>query len=123
MAKEEKKDGSNIGGHLMDLAKDGSEDRTSTPAEDKAGIIMPGPTQKDAGMIVPAPTEKEACTTPPVSTETEAGPTPPAPTGIEASKTPEMPTDPNQMGTPKSNWAATPSSENSSSDDDIEDVA
>jgi len=104
--KEKEKDGSNVGGLLMDLAEDGSEDGTSTPAE------------KDAGTILPAPTEKEAGTTPPAPTEKEAGTTPPAPTGKEAGTTPEKPTDPKQKGTPKPDRPATPSSESSSSDDD-----
>jgi len=37
--KEKEKDRSNVGGHLTDLAEDGSEDATSTSAQKQAGTI------------------------------------------------------------------------------------
>jgi hypothetical protein len=77
MAKEKEKDESNVGGLLINLAKGGSEDGTSTP------------------------TEKDAVTVPPAPTEQDAGTSPPAPTGQEAGTTPDTPTDPKQKGTPK----------------------
>jgi len=104
--KKKEKDGSNVGGLLMDLAEGGSEDGTSTP------------TEKDAGTVPPAPTEKDASTVPPAPTEKDTGTTLPAPTGEETSTTPDKPNDPKQMGTPKPDWHATPGSESSCSDDD-----
>jgi len=95
--KGKEKDVINVGGLLMDLAKDGSEDGTSTSAEKKAGAIPPAPTKK------------------------EAGTTPSAPTGHEAGTTPEKPTHPKQYGTPKPNRPASPSCESSSSEDDTKD--
>jgi hypothetical protein len=44
--KEMEKDGTNVGGLLMDLAEYGSEDGTSTPVEKDAGTISPAPTEK-----------------------------------------------------------------------------
>jgi len=54
--KERGKDESNVGGLLMDLAEDGSEDGTSTPTKKAAGTALPAPTENDAGTIPPAPT-------------------------------------------------------------------
>jgi len=123
----------------MDLAQDGSQDGTSTPADKVAGIIPPAPTDKDAGTILPAPTEKEASTIWPAPTKKEANtmqqvPTevvasmiPPTPIGKGAgtipptSITPENPTNLKQKSTPKPDRPATPSSTSSSSDDAMED--
>jgi len=104
--KEIEKDGRNVGGQWIEVAEDGSEDRTSTAAE------------KDTSTFPPAPTDKEASTTPPVPTAKKAGTAPPAPTGQEAGTTPEKPTDSKQRGTPITDQPATPSSESSSSNDD-----
>jgi len=90
----------------MDLAEDGSEDGTSTPAEEDSSTVPPAPTQTDAGMIQPAPTETEAGTTPPALTENEAG------------TTPEKPTDLMQRGTTNPDRPAAPNSQCSSSDND-----
>ena len=92
--KAKKKDESNVGGLLMNLADDGSEDGTSTPTEKDAGTIPPGPTENEARTTLPATTGKEAGTTP------------------------EKPTNPKQRGTPKPDQPATPGSKSSSSDDD-----
>jgi hypothetical protein len=92
--KEKEKDESTVGGILMDLAKRGSEDETSTP------------TEKDAGTVPPAPTEKDASTTRPATT------------GEEAGTTPDKPTNRMQKGTPKPDRPATPGSASSSFDDD-----
>jgi hypothetical protein len=62
--KEKEKDESNVGGLLMDLAKGGTEDGTSTATEKDAGKAPPAPTEKDAGSTLLAPTGKEAGTTP-----------------------------------------------------------
>jgi hypothetical protein len=104
--KDKEKDESNVGGLLMDLAENGSEDGTSTP------------TKKDAGTVLPEPTERDASTIPPVPTEKETGTTPPAPTGEQAGITPDKPPNPKQKGTPKPDRPATPGSERSSSNDD-----
>jgi hypothetical protein len=42
--KEKEMDASNVGGLLMDLAEDESEDGSSTPAEEEASTIPPTPT-------------------------------------------------------------------------------
>ena len=78
--KEKEKDENKVGGLLMDLAKNGSEDGTSTPTEQDAGTVPPATTKKDAGKILPAPTKKEAGTTTPTPTGKEAGMTPDKPT-------------------------------------------
>jgi hypothetical protein len=78
---EKAQNGSNIGVLVMDLAKDGSEDRTGTPAKEEAHQIPPAPTTKEACTILPAPTDTVACTTPPAAP------------GKEDSTTPEMTTD------------------------------
>jgi len=116
--KEMEKDGSNVGGLLLDLAVDGSVDGTSTPAKDKAGTIPPAPTEKDSYTIPPAPTGKEAGTTPPAPNEKEASRTPPALTRKEAGTTPEKPTDSKQKGTSKPDRPGSPSGKSSSSEDD-----
>jgi len=77
---EKENDGGKVGGFWIDLAKDWSENGTSTPAEEEATMIPPAPTKKDTGMIPPAPTKNEASMTPPVPTKQEACTTPPAPT-------------------------------------------
>jgi hypothetical protein len=56
-------DKSNIGGHVMDLAENGSEDGTSTPTKKDHGAVPAGPTLKVAGMILPAPSLVDAGTT------------------------------------------------------------
>jgi hypothetical protein len=120
--KEKEKDDSNVGGRLMDLADDESEDGTSTPTENDAGAVTTAHTEADTSTTLPAPTEKVASMTPPVPIKKEASTTPPAPTGKEAGTTLDQPTDPKQKGTPKSDRPATPGSESSrSNDDDTED--
>ena len=47
--KGKEKDEGKVGGLLMDLAEDGSEDGTSTPAEEEAGTTPAAPTGKEAG--------------------------------------------------------------------------
>jgi len=93
---DKEKDGSTVGGRLMDIAKDGSDDGTITPTYEEAGTIPPIPTKHDACTFLPAPTETEAASFPPAPTETEAGTTPLAPTCEEADTTPANPTDPKQ---------------------------
>ena len=56
--KEEEKDGSNIDGLLMDLAKDESEDGIITPTNREASTIPPAHTKKEAGMIQQVPTDR-----------------------------------------------------------------
>jgi len=104
--KEKENDVSNIGGLLMDLAKDGSEDGTSTPAENDASTKPPAPTGKEAGTTRAAPTKTVASTTLA------------APTGQDAGTTPEKPTHSKQQDTLMPDWPATPSSDRRSSDDD-----
>jgi len=108
--KEKEKNESNVGGLLMDLAKDGSEDGTSTPTEKYAGTAPPVPSEQDAATIPPAPTGKDAATIAP------------PPTGKEAGTTPQRPTNPMQKGTPNTDQYATPGSKNSSSDNDNTEV-
>jgi len=126
----------------MDLAEDGSEDATSSPAKEEAGTITPertegetnttqttpaeeeactippAPTEKDASTIPPEPTKRVTGTTPPASTETEAVTTPPVPARKETGTTLQQGTNPTQKGTPKRDRPATPCSEISTSDDD-----
>jgi len=116
--KDKEMDGGNVGGHLMALADDRSEDETSTPTEKNAGGIPQALTERGAGTYPPAPTETEAGTTLPPPTEKEAETTSPAPTGTEAGTTPEMPTLLKQKGTLKSDMPVTPRSESRSSDED-----
>jgi len=78
----------------MDLAEDGSEDGTSTPAKEHPSTIPPATTQNDAGT------------------------TPPAPNVDKAGTATEKPSNLKQMATPMHNRPATPSSKSSSSDDD-----
>jgi len=115
--KEEEKDESNVGGILIDLTEDRSEDGTSTPSVNDAGAIPPAPIEKDAGMIPPPSTEKATSMIPPAPTVNEVGTPPAAPTGKETSTTPQKPTDPKQKGTPKPDRPATPGGDSSSSDD------
>jgi len=108
---ETEMDGCNIGWLLIDLAKDGSEDGTSTPTEEEASPIPPAPTQnvtettppapadEEAGTLPPSPPEIDAGTIPPTPTQKETDTTPPAPTEIEACTTREKPTHPKQKGT------------------------
>ena len=116
--KKKDKDGSNVGGHLTDLAKNGSEDGTSTPTDEEARTIPQAPTEKAAPTIPPVHTAKEASKTLTAPTEKEAGITAPPPTGMEAGMTPEKPTHPKPKGTPKPDWPDTLRSTSSSSDDD-----
>ena len=62
--KEKEKDGRNLGGLLMDLAEDGSENGTSTGTEKGTSTGPPLPTENDAGTTLPTPTEKQTGTTP-----------------------------------------------------------
>jgi len=105
-AKEKENNGSDDGGVLIEVADNGSEDRTSSPAEKGASTVPPAPSEEEAGTTPPAPTEKDAGTTPPASTVTEA------------SMAPENLIDPKQVGSPKPHWAATPSSEDRRSNND-----
>ena len=59
-------DRSNVGKLVMDLAKDGSENGTSTTTDKAASTVLPAPTKKSASMIPPAPTAKEGRTIPAV---------------------------------------------------------
>jgi hypothetical protein len=109
--KAKEKDECNIGGILMDLAKNGCEDGTSTPTEKDTGAILPAPTEEDASTIQPEPTEKDPGIIPPAPrekvpesiplapSEKAGGTTQPAPTGNEVGMTPDKPTDPTQQGT------------------------
>jgi hypothetical protein len=66
---EKGKDGSNIGAHLMLLAKEESEDGTRTPANQDARTIPSARTENEPhGMTPPAPTRNEAGTTMPALT-------------------------------------------------------
>jgi len=129
MGKEKETDEGNIGGLLMDLAENGSEDETRTATMKDTGTAPPGltkrdastsplgPTEKHTSKILPGPTKQEACTITPAPTEKESGTTLPAPTGKEASTAPEEPIYSMQQGTPQPNRPTTPSSDSSSSDD------
>jgi hypothetical protein len=52
--KEEEKDESNTGGHLMDLAEDESADGTSTHTGKDTGTVPQAPTEEDDRTIPPA---------------------------------------------------------------------
>jgi len=52
-AMEKQMDGTNVGGLLMDLVEDESEDGTSTPATNEASMILPTSVEKEAGTIPP----------------------------------------------------------------------
>jgi len=69
---KKERDGSNIGGLLMDLAKDGFEDGTSTPAEEEACTVPPAPANKETGMTPPAAAKDVAGTIPPAPTEKDS---------------------------------------------------
>jgi len=116
--KEKAKNESNIGGLLMDLAEDGSENGTSTHTEKDASMLPPAPTEKHAGTIPPKPTLKDTCKIPPAPTEKEDGKTLSASTSKETSTTPVQSNDLKQQGTPQPNRPSTPGGESSSSDDD-----
>jgi hypothetical protein len=116
--KEKKKDESNVGGLLMDLAEDWSEDGTSTPTKTDTITLPPAPTEEVADTTPPAPTETHAGTTPPAVIQNKVGTTLPAQTEKEAGTTPAKPTDPKKKGTTKHDRPPTPGSESSNSDDD-----
>jgi len=109
----------NIGGLLIDLAKDGSEDRTSTPTEKEAGAISHAPTENEVCTIPQATTVKQAATNLPTPVETEAGVI--RLTAKEASTNPGKTLNHQQQGTPKPDQPTTSSSGCSSYDDDTED--
>jgi hypothetical protein len=102
--------GGNVGGLLMDLAEDVSDDRTSSHTQEDTCTILPMPTEKDTCMIPPvtpgqdaapmtsAYTEKEAGVTTPAPTVNGLSTKQPAPTGKEPSMTQEKPIDPKQKG-------------------------
>jgi hypothetical protein len=95
----------------MELAEDGSEDVTSTPPNQDAGMVTLWPNNKDADMVPPGPTMQDA------------GTVPPAPPGRGAGTTPDKSTDPKHKGTTNLNLPSTPRFESSSSnDDDAEDA-
>jgi hypothetical protein len=79
---EKRKDESNIGGLLMQLAEEGSEDGTNPP------------TEKDASRTQPGPPEHDRSTIPPALTEDMAGTNWPALTWTQSSTSPESPTNP-----------------------------
>jgi len=81
--KEKDNDGSNVGNVWMDLAKDGSEDGTSTPTNKEVGTIPPPPAENVAGTNPPAAAEKDVGMILPAPTQTEAGMIPLAPTQTE----------------------------------------
>jgi len=56
--KEIEKNGRNVGGQWIEVAEDGSEDRTSTAAEKDTSTFPPAPTDKEAGTTPPVPTAK-----------------------------------------------------------------
>lgn len=89
--KEKAIDGSNVGELVMDLAKNGAAEGTSTPTEEVAG------------------------TTPPALTDKVAGSTSPAPTGKDVGTSTNMPTELQQKGMVKPDWPPTPNNTPSSS--------
>jgi hypothetical protein len=99
-------DESTIGGLLMDLADDRSEEGTTTSSE------------TDAGTVPPVPTEKDPYTMPPALITKEASTTLPAPIGKEASATADKPTNHKGKQTAKHDWPAMSGSDCRSSDDD-----
>jgi hypothetical protein len=50
-AKEVEPDGSNVDGHLMDVAEDESDNGTRPPTETVASMIPPVPTKNQNGTI------------------------------------------------------------------------
>jgi len=137
--KEKEMDESNIGGRLMDLAENGSEDGTNTPTKKEASAIPPAPTEEEADTISPAATETEANNIPPAPTEKDTGSILPAPTKKEAGtipttpiktepsmipptgSTPEKPPDLKHKAAQKPDWPATPSSRSWNSNGNTED--
>jgi len=69
MEQEEEMDGSIIGGPLMDLALEQSEDGTSTCTEKESGTISPTPNSRESSTIVPTHTGQEAGAPPDESTD------------------------------------------------------
>jgi len=116
--KEKEKDESNVGGLLINLAENGSEDGTSAPTEKDAGTVPPDPTEKDTGTIPQVPTKNDTAMLPSAPTEQEASTTLQATTGKEAGMNPDKLTNPKQKGTPKPERQATSSNESSSSGHD-----
>jgi len=57
---EKETDESKVGGRLLDLSRDGSEDETSNPTEKDTGNVPPASTEKEAGAILPVPPRKTA---------------------------------------------------------------
>jgi len=94
---EKEKDGSNIGGLLMDLAKDRPGDGTSTPTKKEASTIPPVHMENDAAMTQVAPTKIEAGRIPPTAIKTASCTF--LETGMQAGTNPDMPTDPMLMDT------------------------